>query len=117
MDFELEKNWQSVLSHLKEDIGEKPDLQAVIFLIGVQELGKGQRKFKKDEKVNLMHVAICRLLEPYGYYRYLGLDPDGWPHYEALEKLPHLEEKEQQEMMKRAIVDYFISEGIIDPQS
>ncbi|HLP12245.1 MAG TPA: hypothetical protein VK177_09975 [Flavobacteriales bacterium] len=116
MDFEQEKNWQRVLEHIKTDVGEKPDLQSVIFLIGVQELGKGHGKFKKDEKVNLMHVAICRLLEPYGYYEFAGVDVDGWPHYEAKKQLPPLEEKEQQELMKRAIVDYFISEGIIDPQ-
>jgi hypothetical protein len=117
MDFEQEKNWQRVLEHIKADVGEKPDLQSVIFLIGVQELGKGHGKFKKDEKVNLMHVAICRLLEPYGYYEFAGIDADGWPHYEAKKQLPPLEEKEQQELMKRAIVDYFISEGIIEAQS
>lgn len=116
MDFEQEKNWQLVLNHIKEDVGETPDLQSIIFLIGVQELGKGHGKFKKDEKLNLMHIAICRLLEPFGYYKFIGLDPDGWPHYETVELLPPLEEKEQQELMKRAIVDYFVTEGIIHPQ-
>jgi hypothetical protein len=27
----------------------EPDLQSVLFLIGVQELGMGYKKFKKDE--------------------------------------------------------------------
>jgi hypothetical protein len=113
MDFELEQNWQKVLDYIKQDVGEKPDIQAVVFLIGVQELGKGYIKLKKDDKLNVMHVAICRLLEPYGYYRFDGHDKDGWPHYENIKPLPPLEEKEQQELMKRAIVDYFISEEII----
>ncbi len=116
MDFDQEKNWQRVLNHVKGDVGEIPDLQSIVFLVGVQELGAGYGKFKKDEKLNLMHIAICRLLEPYGYYKFIGLDPDGWPHYEIVNQLPPLEEKEQQELMKRAIVDYFITEGIIDPQ-
>lgn len=113
MDFELEQNWQKVLDYIKQDVGEKPDIQAVVFLIGVQELGKGYIKLKKDDKLNVMHVAICRLLEPYGYYRFDGHDKDGWPHYENIKPLPPLEEKEQQELMKRAIVDYFMSEEII----
>src|SRR5690606_39403150 len=66
--------------------GEELDLDAIIFLVGVQELGMGFRKFKKDEKVNLMHIAICRVLEPYGYYEYEGRDADGWPHYKVLER-------------------------------
>src|SRR5262245_60849152 len=114
MDFELEKGWQRVLDFFKQDLGERPDLQSVIFLIGVQELGMGHREFKKDEKMNVMHIAVCRLLEPYGYYRYDGIDGDGWPHYEALKQLPYLEEKEQQELMKRAIVEYFRDEDLID---
>lgn len=116
MDFEQERHWQKILDFLKQDLGEKPDLQSVIFLIGIQELGKGHLKLKKDEKVNVMHIAICRLLEPYGYYKFIGNDPDGWPHYEALKQLPFLEEKEQQELMKKAIIDYFSEEGIIDLQ-
>jgi len=114
MDFELEKNWGRVLEFLKEDLGERPDLQSVVFLVGVQELGMGYRDFKKDEKLNVMHIAICRLLEPYGYYRFDGIDRDGWPHYETLKQLPYLEEKEQEELMKRAIVEYFKVEGLID---
>jgi hypothetical protein len=116
MDFQQEKNWQQILDFFKSDLGEKPDLQGVIFLIGIQELGKGYTKLKKDEKVNIMHIAICRLLEPYGYYKFQGNDPDGWPHYEMFKPLPFLEEKEQQELMKKAIIDYFSSEGIIDLQ-
>ena len=115
MDFELEQNWQKVIKHLKADLGETPDLQSITFLIGVQELGKGYAKFKKDDKVALMHIAICRLLEPFGYYQFEGLDPDGWPHYSSVKQLPHLEENEQQELMKRAIVTYFLDEEIIQP--
>ncbi len=107
MDFVLEKKWNDVLARLCRDFGEEMDLQAVLFLIGVQELGQGYRKFKKDEKVDLMHIAICTLLEPYGYYRYDGKDKDGWPHFEATEKLPHLKAAQQQLLIKEAIVEYF----------
>lgn len=87
--------------------GELLDLDGILFLVGVQELGLGYQKFKKDEKLNLMHIAICRVLEPYGYYRYDGRDKDGWPHYELIENLPPLKAGEQSFLMKEAVVRYF----------
>ncbi len=83
------------------------DLNGLIFLVGVQELGQHAREFKKDEKVALMHIAICVLLKPYGYYLELGRDADGWPHFERVKDLPPLNEKEQERLMKEALLDYF----------
>jgi len=47
------------------------------------------------------------LLKPYGYYRELGRDADGWPHFERVKDLPPLNEKEQERLMKEALLDYF----------
>ena len=71
-DEQLKQRWESVVHILSEKFsgGEDLDLEGIIYLIGVQELGKIHATFKKDEKVNLMHIAICRLLEPYGYYEF-----------------------------------------------
>jgi hypothetical protein len=107
MDLELEAKYQNVLQQLKQDLGEKPDMNAVIFLIGVQELGKGYMEFSKQQKLELMHIAVCRLLEPYGFYQFDGNDNEGWPHYINIKKLPSLDERQQQNLMKQAIVDYF----------
>ncbi|HEX4887315.1 MAG TPA: hypothetical protein VFV37_04635 [Luteibaculaceae bacterium] len=107
MDYEFEMRWQSLVKELERDFGMPADVQAILYLIGVQELGKGFKKFKKDDKVNLMHIAICRILEPYGYYQYEGIDAEGWPHYTAIKKLPPLESDQQQQLMKSAILDYF----------
>ncbi len=82
-------------------------MKGILFLIGVEELGKGPQRFKKDDKVNLMHVAICTLLEPYGYYSYQGKDQDGWPHFRINEELPPLDAEQQDRLIKEAIVDYF----------
>ena len=107
IDFELEKKWREVVALVSADHGEDLNIEAILFLIGVQELGKGHGKFTKDQKIDLMHVAICRVLEPYGYYRFDGKDEDGWPHYESIKKLPPLDEKQQQYLMKQAIIEYF----------
>lgn len=111
-DLQLKQEWESVVKFLSDKFadGDTLDLDSIIYLIGVQELGKGVQKFKKDEKINLMHIAICRLLEPYGYYEFEFIDPDGWPHYKVLEELPVLKPGEQTVLMKEAIVKYFSSE-------
>jgi hypothetical protein len=107
MEKELEKRWNELLEKLSEKFGEGMDLEAVLFLIGVQELGKGYKKFSKDEKLDVLHVAICTLLEPYGYYEFEGKDADEWPHWKRNEKLPPLAPAQQSQLMKEAILDYF----------
>ncbi len=115
-DEQLKERWESVVTLLSNKFadGETLDLDAIIYLIGVQELGKFNREFKKDEKVNLMHIAICRLLEPYGYYEFDYFDNDGWPHYKVREELPTLKAGEQSILMKDAIVNYFLEKEVID---
>ena len=115
-DIQLKERWEKLVQILSNRFsqGEDLDLDAIIYLIGVQELGKFSNDFKKDEKINLMHIAICRLLEPYGYYEFEYFDKDGWPHYKVKEELPPLKAGEQTILMKDAIVNYFVEKEIID---
>jgi len=105
--------WDILLEILTEKFGMEPDLQSVLFLIGVQELGMGYKKFKKDEKLNILHIAICTVLEPYGYYEFEGRDKDGWPHFKIKERLPFLKASEQNNLMIKAVIEYFKKEGIL----
>ena len=115
-DIQLKQRWEKLVQFLSDRFsqGEDLDLDGIIYLIGVQELGKVHNKFKKDEKLNLMHIAICRLLEPYGFYEFEYVDRDGWPHYKVKEELPPLKAGEQSVLMKEAIVHYFMEKGLID---
>lgn len=115
-DEQLKARWELVVGFLSTRFadGDILDLDAIIYLIGVQELGKPNQKYKKDEKLNLMHIAICRLLEPYGYYEFERFDDEGWPHYTIREQLPALKAGEQSVLMKEAIVSYFMERGIIE---
>ena len=115
-DNTLKERWEKLVSILSDQFsqGEDLDLDAIIYLIGVQELGKVHQKYKKDEKLNLMHIAICRLLEPYGFYEFEFYDEDGWPHYKVKEELPPLKAGEQSVLMKEAIVNYFLERQVID---
>lgn len=94
------------------EIERNPPMESLLFLIGVQELGSGQQKYTKDDKINLLHIAVCRLLEPFGYYKFSHYDGDGYPHFEEVQALPVLKPNEQQLLMKKAIIQYFIDEGL-----
>ncbi|MBC5840365.1 MAG: hypothetical protein K2Y30_09635 [Flavobacteriaceae bacterium] len=114
-DTQLKERWEKLVNLLSDQFsqGEDLDLDAIIYLIGVQELGQIHREFKKDEKLNLMHIAICRLLEPYGFYEFDFYDDERWPHYKVKEELPPLKAGEQSVLMKEAIVNYFIERELI----
>lgn len=104
---DVEQEWKIVLGKLESQFGSELDMQGILFLIGVQELGKGKRKFSKDQKLEVMHIAICTLLTPYGFYEFVGNDEEGWPHFKATAKLPHLKPVQQGILMKEAVVEYF----------
>jgi hypothetical protein len=108
-DQKLKEDWEVILKKLSDRFGEGEllNIDDIIYLIGVQELGQGVKEYKKDDKVNLMHIAICRLLEPFGYYEFDFFDNEGWPHYNVIEELPPLKTGEQTVLIKEAIVLYF----------
>lgn len=110
-DLELHKKWVELMTDLKSKIGKRPkDLNHVLFLIGIQELGKGMLDFSKEEKQDLMHIAICRLLSTQGFYKLEGLDEDGWPHWKKNEIIPKLDLTEQELLLKKCAIEYFREE-------
>jgi hypothetical protein len=113
MEVSIDYYFNKVVKNLEKQFGEDIDMQGILFLIGVQELGKGKIKLSKSEKLDVMHVAICSLLAPFGYYEFEGYDSDGWPHWKANEKLPALKPAAQQQLMKQAVVDYFKANDLL----
>ena len=110
MDELTEKRWDKLIDKLSSQFadGDKITQEAILFLIGVQELGKGYKKFAKRDKQDILHIAICTVLEPFGYYEYSGIDEQGWPHFELKNHLPVLKPIEQEIIMRDAITSYFI---------
>ena len=104
---EIENQWKLLHSDMSVRFGEGMDMTGILFLIGVQELGKGNVTFSKQEKMDLIHIAICRILSPLGYYKMTGRDKDGWPHWELIAKLPNLSPEPQEIFLKGAIISYF----------
>lgn len=114
-DLELEKRWSKLLGGIEELIGKKPkDLNGVLFLIGVQELGQGNKTFSKEQKQDLMHIAICKVLSLAGFYELDYIDQEGWPHWKLIKKLPHFDILEQEKLLKIQVLEYFEQEFQIE---
>jgi len=114
-DLELERKWQALRLQLKDVIGRKPkDLNSILFLIGVQELGHGPKNFSKEEKQDLMHIAICKVLSYSGFYELEGTDAQGWPHWKKAKSLPHFDLIEQEKLLKMHVIEYFEQESMIE---
>ena len=110
-DLDLEREWQALLSRIEKVVGKRPsDMNAVLFLIGVQELGQGRRNFTKEQKQDLMHIGICKVLSFSGFYELEGIDEDGWPHWKMMKKLPHFDLLEQEKLLKMHVIEYFNNE-------
>ena len=107
MTDDLQARWWTLEAKLVERFGKKPDMETILFLIGVQELGQTGEQFTKEQKQDLMHIAVCRLLSTSGYYKSEGKDEDGWPHYSQLKPMPEMTPIEQENFLKDHVLLYF----------
>ncbi|AWU44340.1 hypothetical protein [Blattabacterium punctulatus] len=114
---EFNLNWNKVILYIRNNFYIRGQINpiGIIYLIGIQVLGKGQNKFlKKEDKINILHIAICRILEPFGYYVFIGRDREGWPHYLLKKNYSFLKKEEKYFLIKKAIIRYMIEENILD---
>ncbi|MBL4676405.1 MAG: hypothetical protein JKY70_09415 [Mucilaginibacter sp.] len=108
---EINAKWAVLQSRIAEEFdNEKPDMKVILFLIGVQELGQGPRKFSKRQKEELMHIATCKLFSQMGFYELEGLDQDGWPHWKLAKTIPNYTLLEQELILKTLVITYFETE-------
>ena len=113
MEEDLQVRWLKLRIKLKERFNIKPDMNGVLLIIGVQELGQGPQEFSKEQKQDLMHIAICTVLTPGGYYSFDGMDDEGWPHFTQMKQLPTFDLFEQENFLKDHILLYFQSQEFI----
>ncbi|KXX67901.1 hypothetical protein [Flammeovirga sp. SJP92] len=107
----IKTEWSRLISALTEVFEKQPnDLNSILFMIGVQELGKGPIPFSKEEKQDLIHIATCKVLSYSGYYELEGLDQEGWPHWKLLKKIPSMDLLAQEQLMRWHVLEYFKKE-------
>jgi len=104
---DLQVRWWTLEERFIKKFGKKPDVEAILFLIGLQEVRNSKKKFTKEQKQDLMHIAVCSLLSQSGYYKLIDHDKEGWPHFEQLKPLPDYNTAEQENFLKDHILLYF----------
>lgn len=108
MENNVAEGWLKVEKMVFKRFGEKLDEQTILFIIGLQELGKGDAEYKKEEKLDIIHIGICTVLGQFGYYEFIGKDDDGWPHFKNIKKLSsEIQGETQDNLLKQAIIKYF----------
>lgn len=113
-DWQLDFEWLKIRHQVKEIFNRDtlPDLNAILLLIGIQESGQVREDYTKEEKQDLMHVAVCSLLSYDGYYKFEGLDHDGWPHFKVIKPVPVEGVKAQERLLKEQVIVYFSEQGV-----
>ena len=104
---DLQQRWWKLEAKLAERFGKKPDMETILFLIGIQEFGQIREKFTKEQKQDLMHVAVCKLLSQSGYYEFEKFDEERWPHFKQVKSMPDMSTIEQENFLKDHILLYF----------
>lgn len=115
MDDSTKAKWYRIVFELKKSFGKKPDMNGILFLVGMRELGE-VREFAKQEKMDLMHIATCKLLSYEGYYSFSHTDSEGWPHYNLVSPPPYTDLLGQENRLKSLLVKYFEENGLLDDQ-
>ena len=103
---DLEKRWGQLVNKLEKQFNDEMSLKGILYLIGIQELNFGVKRFSREEKINVLHVATCKLLSEYGYYKFDSIDKDGWPHYKEVKALHNLSDSDQPKLIKKSIIKY-----------
>ncbi|HTO16552.1 MAG TPA: hypothetical protein VLZ83_12330 [Edaphocola sp.] len=106
---DFESRWQQLEQMLQQRFGNVPNMDALLYLIGINEY-QGiipENKFTKEEKEDLIHIAVCTLLSKGGYYRKVKTDEEGWPHFDELKTIAQKDLDAQEELLKIYILEYF----------
>lgn len=109
---DLQQRWWNLEAKLVERFGKKPDLETVLFLIGIQQFGQIKETFTKEQKQDLMHIAICHLLTPSGFYELERVDEEGWPHFRQVKQMPDMDPISQENFLKDHVLLYFEEHGL-----
>lgn len=112
LDESTKLNWYKVIFGLKKQFGKKPDMNGILFLIGIRELGQN-REFTKAEKMDLFHIATCKLLSYEGYFKYEYTDEEGWPHYDLITQPEYKDLLSQEYYLRKLVVRYFLENDLI----
>jgi len=101
------QEWQALLQYLEGKFMKRPDMNGVLFLVGLNVLGLGPDEFTKEQKQDIMHIGVCELLSFAEFYEFSGRDTQGWPHYSPRRSPQAMSLAEQEAILRACAVQYF----------
>ncbi len=114
MSLNIEIEWNKLLYRITEDFNVDADKNGILLLIGIQEIGLGfEKKYSREKKMDLIHLAECTVLSKFGYYERTGNDTNGWPIFKRLKKVPSFSQTQQDLLIQSAIIKYFTDNGYL----
>jgi hypothetical protein len=107
--WELNFNWLKVQHFIKDKFGISvlPNLDTVLFLIGIQEIGKINTDYSKEDKLGITTLGMCVVLSQDGYFKQDGFDKSGWPIWKELKPFTPKDDIEEQNIFKNLVLLYF----------
>lgn len=107
-DEALERRWQALISDVSERFGRTPDVDAMLFLIGVQSVGRGyEPDLPKERKQSLIMEGSYLAFETLGVYSRVGMERNGFWIWEKSFDLPKLSVENQEKLLRIGILNYF----------
>ena len=105
---EHERRWQSLLSDVESKFGRKPDVDALLFLMGIQSVGRGfEPDLPKERKQSLIMEGSYLAFETLGLYQRMGLERNGFWIWEKTGDIPKLDVDDQEKLLQIGILNYF----------
>lgn len=103
----MNNEWDEFLLRASNHFKVMANLEFLLFIIGIQELGQGYKQYSKQEKMDLIALAQCKLMSMNGYAKEKGCDAEGWPVYQSITEIEELAPSKKEQLIKKAIIEYF----------
>ena len=107
-DDEHDHYWEVLVADIEARFGRMPDIDAILFLIGVQSVGRGfEPDLPKERKQSLIMEGSYLAFETLGVYHRMGLERNGFWIWEKTADVPELGLEDQEKLLQIGILNYF----------
>jgi len=114
-DAALKARWDVLIVRLADRFQRTPDIEALLFLIGIQSVGRGyEPELPKERKQSLIMEGSYLAFETLGVYSRVGMERNGFWIWEKNFDLPKMSVEDQEKLLQIGILNYFDEESLGD---
>ena len=100
-------SWDNLTAFLEKNFGIEQNFTSVLFLIGIQESGKGFKSYDQQEKTEIIKLAQIKLLARENFYIPVKERDTGESIWIENPNMPISTESILEKLLKSLILDYF----------